>query len=122
MKTKVKKIILGTVVALISFAIVVYAIETEKSILQLFIGFVIFIFPITFIFSFQSVAAVFMLVLCTAFFSYGMYKFEYLDTLWGFLLAAVIGGSVAYFRTKKYKLFSPSRYKKKTEGIQEEEK
>lgn len=120
MKMKAGNIILGSVVALISFAIVVYAIETDKSMLQLFIGFAIFIIPITFIFSFQSAAAVFILVLCTALFSYGMYKFEYFDTLWGLLLAAVMGGSVAYFRTKKYKLFSPSRYKKKTAGMKEE--
>jgi len=42
-----------------------------------------------------------------------MYKYEYIDTLFGLLLAIIIGGSVAYFRINKYKLFSPDEYKKK---------
>ena len=33
---------------------------------------------------------------------YGMYKFEYYDTLLGILLAIIIGGSIAYFRINKY--------------------
>ena len=43
---KYNKIILGSIVALVSFAIVVYAIETNKSLIQLFIGFIIFLLPI----------------------------------------------------------------------------
>ena len=109
---KVNKIILGTIVALISFSIIVYVIETDKSILELLIGFIIFIIPITFISSFQSTAPVFILVLFTAFFAYGMYKIEYYDTLFGLLLAIIIGGAIAYFRIDKYKLFSPAEYKK----------
>ncbi len=111
---KVNKIILGSIVALLSFALIVYVIETDKSLFQLLIGFLIFIIPITFISSFQSTTPVFILVLFTAFFAYGMYKFEYYDTLYGLLLAVIIGGSIYYFRINKYKLFSPSEYKKET--------
>ena len=107
-----KKIILGSIVALLSFGIIVYAIETDRSLLQLFVGFFIFIFPVMFISSFQSTTPAFILVLFTAFFAYGMYKFDYYDTLFGLLLAIVIGGSIAYFRINKYKLFSASEYKK----------
>ena len=110
----INKIILGSIVALLSFAIIVYLIETDKSLFQLLIGFLIFIIPIIFISSFQSTIPVFILVLFTAFFAYGMYKSEYYDTLYGFLLAVIIGGSISYFRINKYKLFSPSEYQKET--------
>ena len=110
---KYNKIILGSIVALVSFAIVVYAIETNKSLIQLFIGFIIFLLPIIFISSFRTTAPVFILVLLLAFFGYGMYKFNYYDTLLGALLAIIIGGSIAYFRVGKYKLFSTKEYKEK---------
>lgn len=99
--------------ALLTFVIVVYMIETDRSLFQLFIGFLIFIIPVTFISSFQSTTPVFLLVLFTAFFVYfGIYKYEYFDTLFGLLLAVIIGGAIAYFRIDKYKLFSPSEYEK----------
>ena len=106
-----KKILLGSITALISFGIIVYAIETDKSLFEMFIGFLLFIIPITFISSFNSTTSTFILVISTAFFTYGMYKFEYYDTLLGLLLATIIGGSIAYFRIEKYKLFSASQYK-----------
>ena len=111
---KVNKIILGSIVALLFFTIIVYVIETDKSLSQLLIGFLIFIIPITFISSFQSTTPIFILVFFTSFFSYGMYKFEYYDTLYGLLLAVIMGGSIAYFRINKYKLFSASQYQKET--------
>lgn len=117
---KFNKIILGSVVALLTFAIIIFFIETDRSLLQLFIGFLIFIIPVTFISSFQSTTPVFILVLFTAFFIYfGIYKYEYFDTLFGLLLAIIIGGAIAYFRINKYKLFSPSEYKKETEKPKE---
>jgi len=110
---KFNKIILGSAVGFLTFAIVVYMIETDRSLFQLFIGFLIFIIPVTFISSFQSTTPVFLLVLFTSFFVYfGIYKYEYFDTLFGLLLAVIIGGAIAYFRIDKYKLFSPSEYEK----------
>ena len=117
---KVNKIILGSIVALLTFAIVVYMIETDRSILQLLIGFFIFIIPVTFISSFQSTTPVFFLVLFTAFFIYfGIHKYEYFDTLFGLLLAVIIGGAISYFRIQEYKLFSPSEYKNKVKESKE---
>ena len=111
---KVNKIILGSIVALLSFGIIVFVIETDKSFLQLAIGFIVFIFPITFISSFESTASVFLLVLFTLLFIYlGIYKYEYFDTLFGILLAAIIGGALSYYRIQEYKLFSPREYKNK---------
>lgn len=117
---KFNKIILGSIVGLLTFAIIVYAIETDRSLLQLFIGFIIFIIPVIFISSFQSTTPVFLLVLFTAFFAYFvLYKSEYFDTLFGLLLAVIIGGAIAYFRIHKYKLFSPSEYKKESKKSKE---
>ena len=110
---------LGSIVALFSFSIIVYVIEADKSLVQLLIGFFLFILPVMFISSFQSTTPVFILVLFTAFFAYGMYKFEYYDTLYGFLLAIIIGGSISYFRINKYKLFSTSEYKREATGTKE---
>ncbi len=108
----IKKTILGTIIAILSFAIVVYVIETEKSLSQLFLGFIIFIFPIIFISSFKSNAATFIFVLSTLFYFYiGVYKFEYFDSLFGLLLALIIGGAIAYYRIYKYSLFSPNDFK-----------
>ena len=106
----IKKIILGAIVALLSFAVIVYTVETDKSLIQLLIGFLLFIIPVTFVSSFNSSTGVFVLVIFTAFFSYGMYKYEYYGTLLGLLLAAIIGGSIAYFRIGKYEIFSSKEY------------
>ena len=106
------KIILGSFVALASFGLIIYMWETDKSFLQAFIGFVIFLLPIMFISSFGSTVATFLLVFFIAFYSYfAIYKLEYYDTLFGLLLALIIGGSISYFRIHKYKLFSSKDYK-----------
>jgi len=115
------KILLGAITALMSFCIIVYAIETDKSLFQILIGFLLFIIPIMFISSFSSTSAFFILVFSIAFYGYGMYKFEYYDTLYGLFLAAIIGGSIAYFRINKYKLFSKSEYKKNAINSKESE-
>jgi hypothetical protein len=107
----VNKIILGAIIAIISFSIIVYVIESDKSVLELSVGFFIFIVPITFLSSFQSTATVFILVMLLSFFGYGMYVYEYYDTLFGLLLAIINGGAIAYYRINKYKIFSPSDYK-----------
>jgi len=109
---KLNKIILGSFTALITFAVIVYVIENEKSLLELLMGFMLFIFPITFISSFKNTVPAFLLVFFTSLYLYfGIYKYEYYDTLLGLLLAIVIGSSISYFRIHKYILFSPDKYK-----------
>jgi len=115
------KIILGSVVALVTFATIVYAIETNKSIIHLIIGFTLFILPIIFITSFNSTGTVFLLVLFTSFIGYGIYKYEYYDILYGLFLAIVNGGAVSYFRVEQYENFSPSDYKKETKKSKDSE-
>ena len=108
------KTILGSVVALLSFSVIVYIWETDRSFFQVFIGFIVFLLPIMFISSFSSTFATFSLILFICIYSYfGIYKLEYYDTTLGLLLALIIGGPISYFRINKYELFSTSDYKEK---------
>ncbi len=116
---KSKPVLIGIVVALVAFAVVVYSLEQERSLWKLGLGFILFILPVTFISSVRNAFAVFFLVLFTAFFAYGMYHYEYYDTLLGMLLALVIGGSIAFFRIRDYKLFSPAKYKQEAANNRE---
>ena len=106
------KIILGSVVALLSFGLIVYIWETDRSFIQAFLGFIIFLLPIMFISSFRSTMATFFLMFFISIYLYFViYKLEYYDTLLGLFLALIIGGSISYFRINKYQLFSTSDYK-----------
>ena len=106
----IKKIILGVVVALSVIGVIAYTSSTNRSFIQLFIGFILFIFPIMFISSFGSVAAVFILTIYVATTGYFIATYEFYDTLMGLLLAIIIGGSIAYFRIGKYEIFSSKEY------------
>lgn len=115
----INKTTLGVIVALLSFAVIVYAVETNRSLIQLFIGFILFIIPVILISSFNSSTGAFILVIFTAFFSYGMYNYEYYGALFGLLLAIIIGGSIAYFRVEKYEVFSTNKYKEEATSDKE---
>ncbi len=106
----VKKIILGILVGLSVFGIIVYSVNTDKSLIQLFIGFILFIFPIMFISSFGSTFAAFTLTIYVAVIGYIIYIYKFYDTLIGLLLAIIIGGAIAFFRIGKYEIFSSKEY------------
>ena len=107
-----KKILLGSIIAIFSFAIFYYAVEYDRSILQIIIGFALFIFPFSFLPLFKSTAFSSILVFFTLVTSYVIFKKSYYDTLLGIFLAAIIGGYIYYFKVRSYKLFSTSEYKK----------
>ena len=105
-----KKIILGILVALSVISVIAYTTSSNRSLIQLFIGFVLFIIPIMFISSFNSTAAAFTLTIYVAASGYLIYSYNFYDTLLGLLLAIIIGGSIAYFRVGKYQIFSSKEY------------
>jgi hypothetical protein len=107
-----KKILLGCIIAIFSFAIFFYAVEYDRSILQIIIGFALFIFPFSFLPLFKSTAFSSILVFFTLVTLYIIFKKSYYDTFLGILLAAIIGGYIYYFKVRSYKLFSTSEYKK----------
>jgi hypothetical protein len=61
MKHKFKNVLIGLTLSIIVVSIIIYSIENKKSIVQIIIGFIIFIFPITFISSFYSKIGSFLL-------------------------------------------------------------
>ena len=110
------KYLIGALVAILSFGILFYVIEYDKSIIEVMIGFVLFILPTIFISSFKSNEAAFILVLFLCFYFYlGIYKGEYFDTLYGLALALVIGVPISSFRVEKYELFDQKEYKSSVE-------
>lgn len=116
-----KKILLGSIIALISFAIIFYVIEYDRSIPQVIIGFLLFIFPFTFISLFKSTTSSFILVFFTAVTIYIIFKYSYYDIIIGILLALVIGGSIFCFRIRSFELFSQSKYKELTKNLKGKE-
>ena len=116
-----KKILLGSITALISFVIILYVIEYDRSTLQVVIGFLLFIFPFTFISLFKSTTSIFILVFFTAVTIYIIFKYSYYDIFIGVLLALVIGGSIFYFRIHKFEVFSQSNYKELSKNLKDKE-
>ena len=113
----IKSLIIGIVAALFVAAIIIYSLEKHASLIQVLIGFVLFVFPVIFISSFKSKVTAFLLALFIALFTYIIIKNSYHDVWLGVLLALIIGGSAFYFRVSKYKLFSPSKYNKESKNI-----
>lgn len=106
----IKNIVIGVIAALLFGGIIVYAFETNASLVQILIGFIIFIFPTTFISLFKGKIATFVLTLLIVLFTYIVFKNSYHDVWLGLLLAIITGGSAFYFRVRKYKPFLPSKY------------
>ena len=110
------KYLIGALVAILSFGILFYVIENDKSMTEVVIGFILFILPTIFISSFKSNEAAFILVLSLCFYFYlGIYKGEYYDTLYGLALALVIGVPISSLRVEKYELFDQKEYKSSVE-------
>lgn len=106
-----RKILIGTIVALITFAVIFYTKEYNRSFLQLGIGLLVFIFPFMFLSSFKSTVPAFILVFFTLLSIYVIFKYGYYDVLLGILLASVIGGTIFCSRVRSLKSFSAEEFK-----------
>jgi len=105
-----KNIFVGIIAAILVFGLIVFAIETKKSLLQALVGFGLFVIPFTFLSSFKSKVSSFILALITLIILYTCYKFGYTDIWIGVLMAGIIGGSAFYFRVNKVKTFDAEDY------------
>ena len=112
MNSAAKNILIGTVAAILCAGIIIYAIEEKKSFYQILAGFLIFLFPFTFLSSFTSKVGSFIFVFVALMTAYVVSKFFFIDFWLGVLLAVIIGGSAFYFRVNPSKTFSPTEYKK----------
>ena len=109
-------ILIGILAAVIFGGLIIFAIEDKRSFLQILAGFAFCIIPFTFLSSFSSKIASFLLAVTVIVLAYVAYKLEYQDFWIGIVMAAVIGGAAFYFRVNKYKPFSPSDYKEEAEN------
>ena len=112
-----KNVLIGVLASVLVGGLIIYAIEDDRSFLQILSGFIICIVPFTFISSFFSKVASFILALSFILLGYQTFKMEYFDVWIGIVIAAVIGGSAFYFRINQYKPFSSKDFKKEAEEI-----
>ncbi len=111
MKQKHLNILIGGLAGILVAGIIIFAIEEQKSFLQILFGFLLFVVPFAFISSFGSKVGSFVFVFFTTIATYIVSKYVYHDFWLGVLLALIIGGSAFYFRVKPYKPFNPTEYK-----------
>ncbi len=110
------RFVLGVGLAIITVATVVYVLETDRSLVQVTVGFILFFLPAVFISSFRSTASIFLLVACTGATGYLVVKGSYYDTALGIGLALLLGGSIAYWRIRHYQPFSRASFEQQATG------
>ena len=115
------KYLIGLITAILTFLLLFYSLENDKSFYQIAFGFLFFIFPVMFISSFRSNEAAFILVLSSLLFWYfAIYSWEYNDTLIGALHAIIFGVPISYFRVESYELHDSEDYKTRVKRKVEE--
>jgi len=103
--------IIGIILSVMSCGLLIYAIETERSFIQLLIAFGILFFPIAFISSINGKVAVFLFSSFLIIGGYICYKQEWYDVGFGVALSILLGGATYLFRVSKSKTFNSSKYK-----------
>ena len=111
MKKDLQSTLIGILAAIIVMELIIYSIEDDRSILQMIVGFILFIFPFAFSSSFTSKIMSFILASVTILFGYIVYKLGYHDVWIGIVQAMLIGGAIYYYRIRTTKTFSATDYK-----------
>ena len=107
---KIKNFIIGIIAAIIVAGLLIFVIETDRSILQMVFGFIFLVIPFSFISSFSSKIMSFVFTVFVVLLGYISYKMGYQDLWVGILQAAIIGGAIYYYRIRKTSTFSSSDY------------
>ena len=116
---KTKNTLVGIIAAVVVVGLIIFTIETDRSLLQMIAGFICFIFPFMFISSFTSKIMSFVLASFTITFGYIAYKLGFHDFWIGIVQAFIIGGAIYYYRIRTTKNFSPTDYKEQAQKIRE---
>ena len=121
-----KKILIGSIAAILCASILIYSIESHRSLYQIFTGFILFVFPFALLSVFFSKTGSFILVFSFIMIGFIVTKYNYNDFWLGIVLAAIIGGSVYFFVTipavktmNDYKPFSAKDYKENAKQFHE---
>lgn len=113
------KPVLGIGLAIATCLIVIFALEFGQSLLDLFLGFIIFIIPLTFFNSLNSNFYGYFFTIIITVAIYFSYSTNHEGFISGILLAALLGITISNTRIKNYKLFSVNNYEKKMEEMRE---
>ena len=116
---KIKNLFVGILAACVVVGLFIFTIETDRSLLQMVTGFILFIFPFMFISSFTSKIMSFILASFIIIFGYVAYKIGFHDIWIGIVQAFVIGGATYYYRIRTTKNFSPNNYKEQAKKQRE---
>jgi L-lactate permease len=118
MGTKMKKILIGSIAAILCASILIYAIESHRSLYQIFLGFILFIFPFSILSSFSSKIGSFIFIFISVMIGFVVTKYSYNSFWLGIVLAAIVGGAIylnftipAIKTMSDYKPFSANDYK-----------
>ncbi len=106
----IEKPALGIGLAVATCVIVIVASELEQSLWDVLLGFLFFIFPLTFFSSLNSNFYGFfftLIIIITIYFSYAM---NHEGVISGLILATLIGFTISNTRIKNYKIFSVDDY------------
>tara|TARA_B110000977_G_scaffold200693_1_gene292172 strand:+ start:4586 stop:4948 length:363 start_codon:yes stop_codon:yes gene_type:complete len=110
MKKDILNILIGSLTAVLIGLSIIYSIENNKSFIQIFLGFIIFIFPFSFLSSFTSKIASFILVFVIIMLNYITYKLEFHDLWIGTSQAFILGFAIYFYRVRKTTVFSKKDY------------
>ena len=110
--SKFTNIIIGIILSALSCGILIFAFETNRSFLHIFLTFFILILPITFISAIQGKVAIFFFSSLLIIGSYICLKLQWYDSGLGVLLAVILGGATHIFRVSKAKTFDAAEYKR----------
>lgn len=129
MGSTIKKILFGSFIAIICATVLIYAIESHRSLYQIFFGFILFVIPFSFISTFFSRIGSFIFVFISIMIGFIITKYGYHDFWLGILLAAIIGSAVFYYVTtpaiktmKETNPFSANEYKKQAKQYYDNKK
>ena len=126
METRTKKILSGSIAAILCAGILIYAIESHRSLYQIFVGFILFVLPFSILSSFFSKIGSFIFIFISIMIGFIVTKYSYNDFWLGIVLAGIIGGAIYIYISipaiktmNEYKPFSPNDYKEKAKQFHE---
>lgn len=126
METRIKKILIGSIAAILCSGILIYAIESHRSLYQILLGFILFVIPFALLSAFFSKTGSFILVFISIMVGFIVTKYSYNDFWLGIVLAGIIGGAVYFYITipaiktmHEYKPFSSKDYKENAKQFHE---
>jgi hypothetical protein len=118
MGTTFKKIIVGSIAAILCASILIFAVESHRSLNQIFLAFILFVLPFSLLSAFFSKTGSFILVFTSVMIGFVVTRYSYNDFWLGIFLAAIIGGAVYFYITipsikkmNEYKPFSRNDFK-----------